>query len=125
MNKVTKEQAAKAIRTICGVAKINVVVTEEIEEGLTPQLETTATALQKNYGLDTAVMEEYRDSIEEVKKSGTADEIPYADAENARDTVYKMCEELTDAKEIMQHVYNMREILYILAPHGYLRLTKE
>lgn len=124
VNKVTKEQAEKAIQTICKAASIYIYLTDIIEEGLAPQFEATATALRKHFGLDDSVMNEYRNGIEKAKTADKADNILFTDAEEARDIVYQMCEELTEPAEIMQHVIAMREMLYIAEPSGYPRRRK-
>ena len=111
-----KNRAEKAIQTLCKTAIVTIVTMDEVEEGLPPQLEYTAKAIQQEYRLKDAVMDEYHAEIAKAIESTWADGIAYRDAEDARDVIYEMCDRLSDCCEVMQHVRNASEMLYIWMP---------
>lgn len=109
----TKAEAITAIQTISKVAAIHAVVTDEIEEGLTPELEAIALAVKNHYGLDDAAMDEYRAELSKAIETEKAEDIPRKQVEDAVDVIYEMCDSLDNPKEIMHHIKNAREMMYV------------
>lgn len=109
-----REQAEMSVRALGKSAAVSVVTLEETS--LSDQFAYTAEAICRAYGLDGSVMEEFRQEVAKAEDSSWADGIPYQDAENARDLIYEMCDRLTDPKEIMRHVRNASEMLYVWVP---------
>lgn len=107
----TKEQVEQAIRTLAKTAAVSVVTLEE--RSISDQFAYTAEALQRAYGLDDSIMEEFRAEVDEAEKAEAADNIDYQKAEDARDVIFAMCRKMTAPKEIMQHVQNATEMLYV------------
>lgn len=109
----TKMQAITAIQTISKVAAINILVVDEIDEGLTPQLELTAKAVKEHYGLDDAVMAEYQEVIQKTKEAEKTEGVPDQLIEEAIEVIYRVCDKLDNPKGIMSHVRNAREMMYV------------
>lgn len=114
----TKEIVRCDIQTILKTAIMVWDILEEDGKALIEQLEQTAVALQRTYGLDNEVIEKYHNTMETVKEidivlPGT---IRYAEAEQARETIYAMCDQLDDPKEIMRYVRTAREMLEVWYP---------
>ena len=107
------EEAKNAIRTISKAAAINAIVNDEVEEGLTPELEELAITIQKHYELDDTVMEEYRAEVSKAIEKEKAEDIPHQEIEDAVDVVFIVCNSLENPHKIMQHVFNAREIMYL------------
>lgn len=55
-----QEKAIQAVNVICKSAKLHVINTEEVHEGLTPLLEDMADVVADYYGLEESVMDDYR-----------------------------------------------------------------
>ena len=113
MELTAHDKAKDAIKAISKAAAIHAVVTNEIEEGLTPELEELAIAIQKHYELEDTVMEEYRAEVSEAIEKEKADDIPHQEIEGAVDVIYEMCNHLKSPRKIMRHVFNAREIMYL------------
>lgn len=109
-----KEQAEMSVRTLGKSAAAAVTSLEETS--LSDQFAYTAEAICRAYGLDGSAMEEFRQEVAKAEDSSWSDSIPYQDAENARDVIYEMCDQLTDPREIMRHVRSASEMLYIWDP---------
>lgn len=111
MEPTVQERAKNAIRTISKTAAIHAVATEEIEKGLIPKFEATALAVQKHYGLNENVMDEYRAEVS--KAIEMEEDISHQQVEHAVDVIYEMCDSLDNPKEIMHHIKNAREMMYV------------
>ena len=86
-------------------------------EELLERLEQTAERLQKTFGLDGDIMDEYRSKVESAKEVRRITSQLYpAEAKQVRDTIYEMCDRLDDPKEVMKHVRTAGEIIDIWDP---------
>lgn len=107
-----QEQAVKTIKTIGKAAGINAIVTDEMDEGLTPQLEKIAAAIVKNYELNETAMDEYHAEVDKAIEAESA-EIAHQEVEEAVDIIYEMCGMLDEPSEIMNYIWNTREMMYV------------
>lgn len=119
MEKTKQEKAIQAVQVICQSAKMNIVNTEEIDEGLTPHLEEMASAVQKHFGLDESVMDDYRKEIDYFRgewEDAEIKHITHEQAEETREIVYEMCDSLGSTEEIMHYVRTIAEMLFVWNP---------
>lgn len=119
MKQTKQEKAIQAVQVICKSAKMHIVNTEEIDEGLTPHLEKMATAVQKHYGLNESVMDEYRKEVDYFRgewKETEIKHITHEQAEETREVVYEMCDSLSSTEEIMHYVRTIAEMLLVWNP---------
>lgn len=108
-----KNDVVKAIGTICRTAKTMMIVNGEYVDGTVPKLEETAAALAKHFDLGDEVMDKYREEIEASKELESTHGTAVIDVEDAQDIIFEMCNSLTDPKEIMSHMFNARELMYL------------
>lgn len=105
----------KEINTICQTAITvwNTVVEEGTE--LIERLDRVVESLVATYELNPDVLTKYRTMIESAKEMqlGLNKKITYADALNARDMIFALCDQLTDPKQIMEYVRTGCEIVYV------------
>lgn len=119
MEKTKQEKAIQAVYVICQSAKMNIVNTEEVDEGLTPHLEKMASAVQKHFGLEESVMDDYRKEIDYFRgewEDAEIKHITHEQAEETREIVYEMCDSLGSTEEIMRHVRTIAEMLFVWNP---------
>ena len=113
------EQAEKNIKkdinTICQTAIT--VWNTMAEEGtdLVEKLDRVVESLVTTYELNPEVLTEYRTTVESAKEMqlGIKVKVTYAEALNARDMVFALCDLLTDPKQIMEYVRIGCEIVYV------------
>ncbi len=112
----TRKNIRKSIEVLgkTAIRLLSLYDAERYDGDLAERLEITAEALQKQFGLDDAVMEEYRQSVQMAKGAElTEQDIRYQEAEEARDMIYALCDRLSDPREIMRHVRSAQEMLEI------------
>lgn len=111
----TIQNIRNAIRTICRTAVMTDAVEGEYGSDLAEALEKTAEAIQREFGLDNSVMEDYRAAAEKSKdmKFGEMEEVTPREAEYAQEMVYAMCDKIDDPKEIMRHVRAATEMMRV------------
>lgn len=112
----SKQNVRNHMNTLCQTA-LTVIDTMRMDEesDLVDRLEKTAEAIATHYDMEPELMEEYRDVIKGARNRAKliSDGFRYADAENAKDMVYALCDELDDPKEIMRHVRTADEMLAV------------
>lgn len=121
MSKITKNQAKKAINTICKAALLNYFLLDELDEGLTLELLETANALRQHTGLDDYLVDDFEQWVQDEPEDILSIEIPYADGGRARAIVYNMCKECPDSEDISRHLDHMQDMMYLLNPDKKLR----
>lgn len=105
----------KEINTICQTA-ITVWNTEAEEGvGLVEKLDKVVEALVATYELNPEELTKYRTMVKSARELqlGLNTKITYADALNARDMIFALCDQLTDPKQIMEYVRTGCEIVYV------------
>ncbi len=115
-DKETQKNIKKSIEVLgkTTIKLLSLYDAEGYDGDLAERLEITAEALQKQFGLDGTVMEEYRQSVQMAKETEpTMQDIRYQEAEEARDMIYALCDRLSDPQEIMRHVRSAQEMLEI------------
>lgn len=112
----SKQNVRNHIKSLCRTALevIEVMGTDE-ESDLVDRLEKTASAIAIHYDMEPELMEEYRNVIKGARYRTKLidDGFQYVDAENAKDMIYALCDELDNPKEIMCHVRTADEMLAI------------
>lgn len=107
----------QCIQTLMKTAVTVVFTLDECGEELSGRLEETAESLQKTFRLDEKIMEEYRSTVTAAKEiQKLSSELCYAEAEQARDVIYEMCDCLDNPKEIMKYVRTACEMLDVWNP---------
>lgn len=105
----------KEINTICQTAiRVWDTVAEE-GVGLIEKLDKVVESLVATYELNPEVLTKYRTMVESAKEMqlGSNKRITLAEALNARDMIFALCDQLTDPKQIMEHVRTGCEIVYV------------
>lgn len=105
----------KEINTICQTA---ITVWNTVgEEGtdLIEKMDRLVESLVTTYELNPEELTKYRTTMESAKEMqlGIKTKVAYADALNARDMVFALCDLLTDPKQIMEYVRTGCEIVYV------------
>lgn len=105
----------KEINTICQTAITvwNTVAEEGTE--LIEKLDRVVGSLVATYELNPEMLTKYRTTVESAKEMqlGIKTKVTYAEALNARDMVFALCDLLTDPKQIMEYVRTGCEIVYV------------
>ena len=105
----------KEINTICQTAiRVWDTVAEE-GAGLIEKLDKVVESLVATYELNPEVLTKYRTMVESAKEMqlGSNKRITLAEALNARDMIFALCDQLTDPKQIMEYVRTGCEIVYV------------
>lgn len=114
LNEQERIKAEESVRTIMKAAMVSIFAMDTCDEELLERLEQTAERLQKTFGLDGDIMDEYRSKVESAKEVRRITSQLYpAEAKQVQDTIYEMCGRLDDSKEVMRHVKTASEILDI------------
>lgn len=117
-DKDTIKNMERAIQTICKTA---VTVWDTLDEDgadLMERLEQTAAAICQHFGLEERVMEEYRSTMDAIRRLEIQTEcaMSYHELEEARELTYALCDRLSDPKEIMGHVRTVLEMTEVWYP---------
>lgn len=115
--KTKKELAEQAVQTICKSTMVNILVVDEVEEGLTPLLREMAVAVSKHFELDEAVMENYDKEIQSITDETKVKPISNDTAEETREIVYEMCDAAESVKDAMKYVRTVAEMLFLWQPY--------
>lgn len=117
LNEQERIKAEESVRTIMKAAMVSIFAMDTCDEELLERLEQTAERLQKTFGLDGDIMDEYRSKVAAAKEVGIiTSELYHSEAEQVRDVIYEMCDRLDDPKEVMKHVRTAGEIIDIWDP---------
>lgn len=118
LDEQAKENVRKSIRTILKTAITVDHTLDEYGSELCERLEHAAEAIQKTYEMEDNLMDSFRKVLQAARelKLGEPEDFCYADAEQAREMVFAMCDRLDDPKEIMQHVRTACEMLEVWEP---------
>ncbi len=112
----SRQNIRRHINTLCktALAVIETLGTDE-ESDLVDRLEQTADAIAAHYEMEPELMEEFRAVIMAARKRASLDEegIRFADAEQAKDMIYALCDCLDDPKDIMRHVRTADEMMAV------------
>lgn len=114
-----QEKAIQAVNVICKSAKLHVINTEEVHEGLTPLLEDMADEVADYYGLEESVMDDYRKEMAVFDgkwESIEVEHITHEQAEETREIIYEMCDAFDRVKDAMKYVRIVAEMLYVWNP---------
>ena len=112
----SKQNIRRHIDTLCktALAVIEVMGTDE-DSDLVGRLEQTAGAIAAHYEMEPELMEEFHAVITASRKRMALNEegLRFMDAEQAKDMIYALCDNLDDPKEIMRHVRTADEIMAV------------
>lgn len=111
-----KQNIRKDINTICQTAITVIETTEPGEESdLVQRLGQTADAIAAHYGMEPELMEGYHALIKATLKKAEFDKqaSSFRDAEQAKELIYALCDNLADPKEIMSHVRTADEMMAV------------
>ena len=105
----------KEINTICQTAITvwNTVAEEGTE--LIEKLDKVVESLVTTYELNPEVLTKYRSTVESAREMrlGITNKITYCEANNVKDMIFALCDQLTDPKQIMEYVRTGCEIVYV------------
>lgn len=115
----SKQNIRKHINTIC-VTAITVLETLGNDEDydLVDRLTQTAEAIATHYEMEPELMEGYHALIKAARKKVELNNegFRFADAEQAKEMIYALCDNLTNPKEIMNHVRTADEMIAVWEP---------
>lgn len=115
----SKQNIRKHINTIC-VTAITVLETLGNDEDydLVDRLTQTAEAIATHYEMEPELMEEFHSLINAARKKANLDEkhFRFNDVEQTKEMIYALCDNLTDPKEIMNHVRTADEMIAVWEP---------
>ncbi|MFR9310092.1 hypothetical protein [Hydrogeniiclostridium mannosilyticum] len=112
----SKQNVRNHIKTLCRTAlEVIEVMRADEETDLVDRLEKTAGAIAEHYDMEPELMEEYRNMIKGARKRAKLIDgsFRYTDAENAKEMIYALCDDLDNPKEIMCHVRTADEMLTV------------
>lgn len=113
-----RKNVQDSVNILCQTAVQAVATLDEYGEMLVQQLEKTAEAIVSTFTPQENTMAEFQSKVEAAKelqlipsKVPTKKEIS-----STVDMVYAMCDCLTDAKAVMQHVRTAQEVIFVWYP---------
>lgn len=111
-----KQNIRKYINTICQTAITVIETTEPGEESdLVQRLGQTADAIAAHYEMEPELMEGYHALIKATLKKAELEKqaSSFRDAEQAKELIYALCDNLADPKEIMSYVRTADEMMAV------------
>lgn len=118
LDEQAKENVRKALRTICQTAVQAVATLDEYGEELAEQMEKTAQAIVRTFGIEEDAMEKFRSTVSIARENQLLPEMVPTKREVAEviDMIYAMCDYQTEAKTVMRYVRIAGEVMFVWYP---------